>query len=241
MRLPDVTIDARSHPSQRIHSRHSARVAQRHAQHRGPGGRRTQDEIRRGRLPDLTAVGQEGRQLGLGIRAQRGPHSSERLLRIVGHLDHAAVVVAVTEARVESAQADHLVHAQSGPGEEPGEHLGQGQHTGAGFHHNPVHLDDPGLAARARSGLEHPHRKPAGHQRQGRGQPADAGPNHQDLGTALSRHGASCGRRPAAPVRRGRPGPADPTDAAEGRSRAGGQRDGCGTGAHRLRPGQLSR
>ncbi len=107
------------------------------------------------------------------------------------HVDHTAVGVAVAEARIEAAQADDVVEAQTGAAEYVGEHLRQRQHAGPGIDPHPVDVDDSGLTPGIPAGFEHPHRQPAGGQRQRGGQAADPGPDDQDLATAISAHRAS--------------------------------------------------
>ncbi len=225
MRITHLAVDSGSHAAQWVDGGQGARVAQSHARHRRPGRGRAEYEVRRGRLPDPAAIGQKVRQFARGRRPEGRPHVGQRLLRFVGHVEHASVGVAVAKAGVEAAQSDHVGQSQAGPGEHVGEHPGQGEHAGAGLHSDPVEFDGSGLSARSWTGFEHPHCQAAGGQGERGGQPADTGADHQHL--ALS-HRAACCRNPAGAAT----GPEPPV----GRSRAEGPADGCGPVGHRWRP-----
>jgi len=107
-------------------------------------------------------------------------------VRIVSDVQHSAVGVVVAETRIQPTQSHHVVEADTGTCEQPTEHLGQGQHAGAGLNLHPVQHDGAGLAARPRPGLEYPHAHSAGSQRKCGGQSADTGADHQHIGTTLN-------------------------------------------------------
>ena len=131
----------------------------------------------------------------------------------MGHLEHAAIGVAIPETPVETAQTHHLLQAQAGPGEQSGEDLSQREHTGAGFDLHSGHLDDADLAPGSLARLEHPDRQSTGGQCEGGRKTADPGPDHQNLGVALSGHAVPPGQglatpgSPAPPRRPARPHP----------------------------------
>ena len=162
--------------------------------------------MRGGGVPDLPAVVQETGQLGLGGGPQGGPDPGQGVLRVVGHLDHAAVGVSVSETGVQTAQADHVIEAQTGAGERVRKNFGQSQNARAGLDHDAVDLDAAGLTARALSGFDHSDRQPTGRQCQGCRQPTDAGPDHQHLRAGFSPHVAPNGADNRAAAPRGRLG-----------------------------------
>ena len=230
MRLPDVPIDTGRHAAQRIDGTQRDRVADGESHHRRPGRGGTQHEMGGGGLPDPAAVAQESRELGLGARTESRPDPGQGVLRVVRHLDHAAVGVAIAESRIQPAQSDPLVQPEPGALEESGENLRQRQDARSGVDHDTVDLDGAGLPARTGAGFDDAHRKAAPRQGKCGGQAADARADDENLVAAVSRHRISyaAGSRAVA-----RPARADSTyapGAPAGRTPAADRRDGFGRG-----------
>ena len=178
--------------------------------------------MRGGDIPDLSAVVEETGPLGLRGGSEGGPDPGQGVLRVVGHLDHAAVGVSVSETGVQTAQADHVIEAQTGAGECVGKDFRQSQNARSGLDHDAVHLDASDLATRTLRGFDHSHR-----------QPTDAGPDHQHLRAGFSPHVAPNGADNRAVAHRVRPGRRPCRAAPARRIPETVPADGCGPGDHR--------
>ena len=157
----------------------------------------------------------DGGEFGFGGAAQRRSDPGEGVVRIVGAVQHASIGVPVPEARVQTAQLDHIAQRCAYSGEQPGEHLGQGQYGGSGVDPHSVDLDGSGLPAGSLARLAAPDGKAPADQCQRSRQPADSGTHHQYLAAALSDHEVPRVRTSSGPGSRVRPRCQDLTVEAE--------------------------